>query len=175
MDNFLILRTFHDEILKESKKPKLFDVFLSHKQSEAQDRAKLYKCELSHQGLKAFYDRDELEDKDWTPQKVIELVARSSSLVFFMTPTILNASWCLWELYIAMIAKIPVVFLMVDPWPNKAIPFSSFPFPPYFQPLLTHKKVIFDSRYTFDTVLKKVIQQLKLKKRGSKKTRKLRN
>ncbi len=172
MDDFHILNVFNEEIQKYAKKPKLFDVFLSHKQSESQDRAKLYKCYLGNHGYKAFYDRDELEDKDWTPQKVIELVARSRSLLFFLTPTILNASWCLWELYIAMKAKIPVVFLLVDPWPNKEIPFSAFRFPPYLDPLLFQKKVITDSRYTFDSVLRKVIVNLKLRKVS--KTRKLR-
>ncbi len=51
-DNCHILNVYNEVIDKYAKKPKLFDVFLSHKQSEAQDRAKVYKCYLQNKGYK---------------------------------------------------------------------------------------------------------------------------
>ena len=46
LDKSHILNVFNDIIDKYSNMSKLYDTFLSHKQSEAQDRAKVYKCYL---------------------------------------------------------------------------------------------------------------------------------
>ena len=49
-----ILSIFDFYVEKFKKMPKLYDVFLSHKQSEAQDRAKIYKLFLKEKILRHF-------------------------------------------------------------------------------------------------------------------------
>jgi hypothetical protein len=159
-----VLNVFNEIIDKYANMQKLYDIFLSHKQSEAQDRAKVYKCYLEKNNMKVFYDRDELSDNDWTPEKVIELVARSKSLIFFITPNILNASWCHWELYIAIRSKIKIIILYVDPWPNNKINIKDLYIPDYLHDAFNNKNIIYDDRYKFDKCIKNIIKILKTTK-----------
>jgi len=163
LDKSHILNVFNDIIDKYSNMSKLYDTFLSHKQSEAQDRAKVYKCYLEKKNIKTFYDRDELSDNEWTPEKVIEIVARSKSLIFFITPTILNAAWCQWELYIALRAKIKIILLFVDPWPNQKVEYKDLKIPDYLKNAFDDKIIIYDDRYKFDNCIKQIVKIISLK------------
>ena len=153
---------FNSYVQKYKKKKKLYDVFLSHKQSESQDRAKVYKLFLKDNKIKAFYDKDELTDDDWTIEKVIELVSRSKSLIFFLTPTILNNPWCQLELLIAIKVKIPIIILNVEPtWPKKHIDIKKLNIPKYLKPAFKRNNIIKDHRYNFDILVKTIIKYLK--------------
>ena len=171
-DDCHILNVYNEVIDKYAKKPKLFDVFLSHKQSEAQDRAKVYKCYLQNKGYKCFYDRDELTDADWSPEKVIELVAGSRSLIVFITPTYLDSSWCQWEIYIALKAKIPIILLMVDPWPNKTIIFEKLSIPKCIRGAFQETPVK-DNRYDLDNTITQIIKKLNRHKISSRRNKTL--
>ena len=154
-------------IAKYKKEKKLYDVFLSHKQSEAQDRAKVYKLFLKEKGIRAFYDKDELTDDDWTIEKVIEMVTRSKCLLFFYTPTILDNVWCQLELFIAIKANIPIFIINVETtWPTPQLVIDKSKIPDYLQPAFKH--IILDHRYDFDALVLKVssvIKRVKTKKR----------
>ena len=169
---------FNHYVDKYTKMPKLYDVFLSHKQSESQDRAKVYKLFLEQNRIHAFYDKDELTDADWTIEKVIELVSRSKSLMFFLTPTILDNPWCQLELLIAIKAKIPIFILSVEPtWPQKHININKLQIPPYLK-YAFKTKIIKDHRYNFDTLVKQVVGEIKTnikKYTENKKTKKQKN
>jgi len=146
-----ILTIFDYYVEKFNKMPKLYDVFLSHKQSDAQDRAKVYKLFLKEKGIHAFYDKDELTDDDWTIEKLIEVVSRSKYLFFFYTPSILENVWCQLELLIAIKSKIPILIINVEPtWPKKHVTIKKSEFPTYLQSALTKQNVIYDHRYQFD-------------------------
>lgn len=148
-------------IEKFSKTHKLYDVFLSHKQSESQDRAKVYKLFLKMNNINAFYDKDELTDNDWTIEKVIEVVSRSKCLFFFYTPTILENSWCQLELLIALKSNIPIFIINVEPtWPKKYINITKKIFPSYLQAAVNNN-IIIDHRYNFDKLEKNIIKILK--------------
>ena len=156
-----LFNIFDYYVQKYSKMPKLYDVFLSHKQSEAQDRAKVYKLFLQQNGIHAFYDKDELTDDEWNVEKVIEMVSRSKALIFFLTPTILENPWCQLELLIALKAKIPITILSVEPtWPQKHLNIKKLDIPPYLKPAFKHK-IIKDHRYDFDKLIKTVLKRLK--------------
>jgi len=177
---------FNHYVDKYTKMPKLYDVFLSHKQSESQDRAKVYKLFLEQNRIQAFYDKDELTDADWTIEKVIELVSRSKSLMFFLTPTILDNPWCQLELLIAIKAKIPIFILSVEPtWPQKHININKLQIPPYLK-YAFKTKIIKDHRYNFNnmkkqeekeikTNIKKYTEKKKKKKQKNRKTEKQQN
>ena len=151
-----LLNIFDYDIKKFTQMPKLYDVFLSHKQSEAQDRAKIYKLLFKEHGIKAFYDKDELTDNDWTYEKLIEVVSRSKCLFFFFTPTILENLWCQFELLVAIKSKIPIYIINVEPtWPNKHLKITKSMFPIYLQPAVSN--IITDHRYNFDKLEKQVL------------------
>jgi len=163
-----ILSIFDFYVEKFKKMPKLYDVFLSHKQSEAQDRAKIYKLFLKEKNIKAFYDKDELTDDDWTIEKLIEVVARSKCLFFLYTPTILENVWCQLELLIAIKSKIPIHIINIEPtWPEKHSTITKNTFPTYLQPAF-HNNVIIDHRYDFDKLESKIESILKPLKRKNK-------
>jgi len=180
MKDILDLFDYYTE--KFSKIPKLYDVFLSHKQAEAQDRAKVYKLFLKEKGIHAFYDKDELTDNDWTIEKVIELVSRSKCFFFLYTPTILENVWCQLELLIAIKSKIPIFIINIEPtWPKKHLIIKKNNFPSYLQSALTKNNVIKDHRYDFDKLEIKIlkilntiinIQKNKTKKNKTKKNKK---
>ena len=178
MENILTIFDYYAE--KFNKMPKLYDVFLSHKQSESQDRAKVYKLFLKEKGIRAFYDKDELTDDDWTIEKLIEVVSRSKSLFFFYTPTILENVWCQLELLIAIKSKIPIFIINVEPtWPNKHLTIKTSDFPSYLKSALTKNNVINDHRYHFDkleiqisNILNSINKTNKTRKNKSKKYKK---
>jgi hypothetical protein len=146
-----IINIYDYYVEKYTKMTKLYDVFLSHKQSEAQDRAKVYKLFLKEKGINAFYDKDELTDDDWTIEKLIEVVSRSKCLFFFYTPTILENLWCQLELLIAIKSKIPIFIINVEPtWPKTHLTIKKSDFPSYLKSALTKNNVINDHRYQFD-------------------------
>lgn len=156
-----IMNIFDYYIEKFKIMPKLYDVFLSHKQSEAQDRAKVYKLFLRENGINAFYDKDELTDDDWTIEKLIEVVSRSKCLFFFYTSTILENPWCQLELLIAIKSKMPIFIINVEPtWPKKHTTIKKNLFPSYLKPALTKNNVIIDHRYDFDELEKKILNIL---------------
>ena len=159
MKSILTIFDYYTE--KFNKMPKLYDVFLSHKQSEAQDRAKVYKLFLKENGIHAFYDKDELTDDDWTIEKVIEVVSRSKCLFFFYTPTILENVWCQLELLIAIKSKIPIFIINVEPtWPKKHLIVKKSDFPSYLKSAVTKNNVIYDHRYEFDKLETKIFNIL---------------
>ncbi len=161
MDKTHILNVFNELIDKYSKMKKKYDIFLSHKQAESQDRVKVYKCYLEKYKYKCFLDRDsKLKDSDWTPEKVIEIVSSCSHLVFFITNTVLDASWCQWELYIALRCKIPITLIIVDPWPNKPIILKNLKIPYYIKDAFKMKPLI-DNRYKTDKCVDNLIKRIK--------------
>jgi hypothetical protein len=156
-----LLNIYDYFINKYSKMSKLYHVFLSHKQSEAQDRAKVYKLFLKMNKIKAFYDKDELTDDDWTIEKLIEVVCRSKCLFFFYTPTILENLWCQLELFVAIKANLPIYIINVEPtWPQKHLKISKKNIPSYLHPAFK-KNIIMDMRYNFDDLEKKILKILK--------------
>lgn len=158
-----ILDIFNPFITNNLKLSKKWDVFLSHKQFEAQDRAKLYKCSLEKYKIKAFYDKDELTDNDWSIEKVIEVVCRSKNFIFFLTPTILDNPWCQLELYIAIVSKIKIYILVVEPalWTDKHIDINKINIPTYLKPAFKKNNIIIDYRYNFDNLIKKIAGKIK--------------
>lgn len=163
MDRTHILNVFNELINKYAKMKKKYDIFLSHKQAESQDRVKVYKCYLEKYKYNCFLDRDsDLKDADWTPEKVIELVARSKQLIFFITKTVLDASWCQWELYIALRCKIPITLVMVDPWPCTPFTLKDLKIPYYIKTAFDMKPIV-DNRYKTDDCINKLIKILKKK------------
>lgn len=157
-----IINIYDYFIQKYSQMPKLYDVFLSHKQAEAQDRAKVYKLFLKQHKIKAFYDKDELTDDDWTLEKLIEVVSRSKALFFFYTPTILDNLWCQLELLVAIKAKMPIYIINVEPtWPLTHVNILDQKIPDYLKSAFTKNNIIIDHRYEFDSLEKEVIKILK--------------
>lgn len=152
----------YDSFVKQyTAMPKKYDVFLSHKQSEAQDRAKVYKLFLKNKGIKAFYDKDELTDDDWTIEKLIEVVSRSKCFFFFYTPTILENVWCQLELLIAIKSKLPIYIINVEPtWPDKHLTIKKNDFPNYLKPAYDKNHIITDHRYDFDKLEIKILKIL---------------
>lgn len=162
MSDFFILNVFNEQIQEYNKKIKKYDVFLSHKQAESQDRAKVYKCYLENKGFNVFLDRDSnIKDADWTPQKIMELVGSSASLIFLLTPTIFDASWCQWELYIALKCNIPIKILLVDPWPGQNINIKKLNIPSFFKNLFIKSNILIDDRYKTNECIEKLILILK--------------
>jgi hypothetical protein len=152
-----LLDIFDYDVKKFTEMPKLYDVFLSHKQAEAQDRAKIYKLLFKQHGIKAFYDKDELTDDDWTYEKLIEVVSRSKCLFFLFTPTILENLWCQLELLIAIKSKMPIYIINIEPtWPNKHLSITKSMFPIYLQPALSNN-IIMDHRYDFNKLEKQLV------------------
>jgi hypothetical protein len=149
-------------IEKFKKMRKLYDVFISHKQSEAQDRAKVYKLFLKKYNIHAFYDKDELTNSDWTIEKLIEVVSRSKCFFFFYTPTILENLWCQLELLIAIKAKIPIFIINIEPtWPQKHLIIKKMDFPYYLKLAVKKKNIIIDHRYNFDKLEIEILNILK--------------
>ena len=110
------LRAAAESVLAELRGPaqpeadgggEAFDVFISHKRTDAKDFARALYNLLTMRGFKCFLDfefREELNDLE-------AIVERSTNLIFVLTDLIFDSAWCLKELAAAVKSKKNVVLI----------------------------------------------------------------
>lgn len=85
-----------------------FDVFISHKRSDAADLARSLKTELSAaRGLRVFLD----QDADFQLGDLMARVRQSAALVFILSSHVFESEWCLLELREALLWRLNVILL----------------------------------------------------------------
>ena len=144
-----------------------YDVFLSHKRTDAKDFARALYNLLVLRGLKTFLDyefRSELND-------LAKIVSRCKNLIFVLTDNVLESEWCLKELESAVDHKVNVIFVTKEGSRWKDIhgnKVCDFPpqhlidkLPEKVKGLMTRKAIAHSDEYYqafVDTLLKKIYQ-----------------
>jgi hypothetical protein len=93
----------------------VYDVFLSHKQEDAEYLAKSIKEYFSRPqsglpALECFLDRDYRGDL----QNLVNIISRSRSFLFILSRQILDSPWCMLELLSAVVFRVPIIFLRME-------------------------------------------------------------
>jgi hypothetical protein len=83
---------------------KRYDLFLSHKQSDAKDFVRALHTMLSVHGYRCFLD----VEFDGELGSLAEIVAQSGQVLFILTDKVLESPWCITELSAAVDHNIPV-------------------------------------------------------------------
>ena len=130
-----------------------FDVFVSHKRSDAKDFARALHTMLTGMGLRVFLDVECLEDI----HDLRTLVARSDNVIFVLTDNVLDSAWCIAELEAAALAGINVVLVKMNGarWRDSTgAPVLEFPdermlglLPPAVRPLFSRTAVDHSDAY----------------------------
>ena len=89
----------------KSHSSKRYDVFLSHKQTDAKDFARALHTMLTLRRYKAFLDME----FDGSLDTLQEYVASSSVFAFILSENVLDSPWCVAELTAAVDSGVPVV------------------------------------------------------------------
>ena len=151
-----------------------YDVFLSHKRTDAKDFARALYNLLVLRGLKTFLDyefRSELND-------LAKIVSRCKNLIFVLTDNVLESEWCLKELESAVDHKVNVIFVTKEGSRWKDIhgnKVCDFPpqhlidkLPEKVKGLMTRKAIAHSDEYYqafVETLLKKINQGGQTKKK----------
>lgn len=91
----------------ESPRGEAFDVFISHKRTDAKDFARALYNLLTMRGIKCFLDfefREELNDLE-------AIVGRSTNVLFVLTDSVFDSEWCIKELAAAVRSNKNVVLI----------------------------------------------------------------
>jgi hypothetical protein len=86
---------------------KRYDLFLSHKQSDAKDFVRALHTMLSVHGYRCFLD----VEFDGELGSLAEIVAQSKQVLFVLTDKVLESPWCLMELSAAVQHDVPVTVI----------------------------------------------------------------
>jgi hypothetical protein len=129
-DSVAVATTANDAGRASSKKQdeKRYGVFLSHKQSDAQDFARSLYTMFESRNIKCFLDmefRDDLNDLE-------AIVSTSRTLLFVLSDKVLESEWCLKELAAAVRHKVKIVMVVKEGsrWLDKYGNYTCT-FPPY--------------------------------------------
>ena len=108
---------------------KRYGVFLSHKQTDAQDFARSLYTMFESRNIKCYLDimefRDDLNDLE-------AIVSTCRTLLFVLSDKVLESEWCLIELAAAVRHKVKIVMVVKEGsrWPDKNGHYTCT-FPPY--------------------------------------------
>jgi len=96
---------------EKQKREIRYDVFLSHMRVDTADFARVLKTELTdNHGMKCFLD----QDANFALTDLMGHVRASSTLVFILSPGILDSQWCKLELREALLWCVQVVLLTMQ-------------------------------------------------------------
>jgi hypothetical protein len=149
-----------------------YDVFLSHRQLDAQDFCALLYEKLVARGMKVFLDRRDAGVLHDLPA----IVSHSKCFIFVLSDGIFTSKWCLLELHAAVTARVPCVPLRLDGamWEGRVFPDIAASYIPRtvehadgrhieVRPLLEHlfrSKAIEHSREYFEAFFGKLISHI---------------
>ena len=105
------------EMIDDEQGKQQYGVFLSHKQTDAQDFARSLYTLFESRGINCFLDmeyRDDLNDFE-------VIVSRSRTLLFVLSDNVLESEWCLKELAAAVRHNVKIVMVVKEGsrWPDK--------------------------------------------------------
>ncbi|GIM07120.1 hypothetical protein Vretimale_11344, partial [Volvox reticuliferus] len=133
--------------------PPLYDVFLSHKRTDARDFARALWNLLVSNGYTVFLDFEFKQELG----SLEEMVGHCTHFLFIMTDNVFKSEWCIKELVAAVKANVNIVLLIKDGarWPDlEGNPVCDFPpphllrtLPPEVQPVFTRKPVVHNDEY----------------------------
>ena len=127
----------------KSHSSKRYDVFLSHKQTDAKDFARALHTMLTLRRYKAFLDME----FDGSLDTLQEYVASSSVFAFILSENVLDSPWCVAELTAAVDSGVPVVVVKKEGsrWrdPNTGSLSLTFPGPDVLKKLPTRVQQVF--------------------------------
>ncbi|PNH10425.1 hypothetical protein TSOC_002822 [Tetrabaena socialis] len=133
--------------------PPLYDVFLSHKRTDARDFARALWNLLVSNGYTAFLDFEYKQELG----SLGDVVGRCSTFIFVLTDNVFKSEWCIKELKAAVLHNVNIVLLIKDGarWPDaEGNPVCDFPpphllrtLPPEVQPVFTRKPVVHNDEY----------------------------
>ena len=127
----------------KSHSSKRYDVFLSHKQTDAKDFARALHTMLTLRRYKAFLDME----FDGSLDTLEEYVASSSVFAFILSENVLDSPWCVAELTAAVDSGVPVVVVKKEGsrWrdPNTGSLSLTFPGPDVLKKLPTRVQQVF--------------------------------
>jgi hypothetical protein len=90
-----------------STEGKKYDLFLSHKQSDAKDFVRALHTMLTVHGYRCFLD----VEFDGELGSLSEIVAQSEQVLFVLTDKVLESPWCIMELTAAVANNVPVTVI----------------------------------------------------------------
>jgi hypothetical protein len=95
-----------------------FDVFLSHKRTDAKDFARALYNLLDVRGIRSFLDYEYREELS----RLEDIVGQCTNFVFVLTDNIFDSKWCLIELEAAVKYGVNIILLVKDGarWPDEA-------------------------------------------------------
>ena len=127
----------------KSLSTKRYDVFLSHKQTDAKDFARALHTMLTLRRYKAFLDME----FDGSLDTLQEYVSSSSVFAFILSENVLDSPWCVAELTAAVDSGVPVVVVKKEGsrWrdPNTGSLSLTFPGPDVLKKLPTRVQQVF--------------------------------
>ena len=91
-----------------------YDVFISHKRSDAQDFARSLYTELQNRGKRCFLDMEFKGVLNDLLNDLEAIVAKSVVLVFILTDNVLDSTWCVMELTAAVQHGTKVVIVLKE-------------------------------------------------------------
>ncbi|KAF5831870.1 armadillo-type protein [Dunaliella salina] len=145
-----------NQALDSSDVGKTYDVFLSHKRTDAKDFARALYNLLVLRGVSAFLDFEYQEELQ-LETGLSKLVASCRNFVFVLTDNVLASKWCLQELEAALDHNVNIILLVKEGsrWQDEnGVKFSPFPgpnivseLPEKLQPIFTRKAIHHSDEY----------------------------
>ncbi|KAG2481807.1 hypothetical protein HYH03_019226, partial [Edaphochlamys debaryana] len=133
--------------------PPLYDVFLSHKRTDARDFARALWNLLVSSGYTVFLDFEFKQELG----SLEEMVGKCTHFLFILTDNVFKSEWCIKELVAAVRHNVDIVLLIKDGarWPDtEGNPTCDFPpphllrtLPPEVQSVFNRKPVVHNDEY----------------------------